>query len=404
LPKEEKMSKKVLIITYDAPSTTHQRIEGSHNPTYYLRWFDKIHFLYWAKEEEGKRILKRERGRFIFHPYPKPYRSEYAAGLKYLGWLFRKLWQLGREEGVTFMARGVLWPGLPTVIAGKMRGRKTIIQLEAHKIDYLKAEGKISSASSSGLFFKTSLLKLAYLLTLPLCDRVIGVSRALSKEAARYRAKKACTIPFPINAAPFLAIKREDAPPGKNPNDLTLLYVGQVKAAKGVGELVEAAHILKKESGLTPKISIAGEAINPKDKKFSKKIKERSQGLKIDFLGWVPHHQLPKHYQEADIFLLPSESEGLPMVLMEAMASALPVVTTETKGASDLVQDNKNGFLIPIGDSKALAKKIKLLAETPALRRSMGRAGRARLKRLSQETDERYHQLWQELTGDLPLT
>jgi len=74
----------------------------------------------------------------------------------------------------------------------------------------------------------------------------------------------------------------------------------------------------------------------------------------------------------SDIYVLPSYREGLPATLMEASSMAKPIVTSDTFGCKDVVDDGVNGFLVPIKDAKTLAKKIEILINDENLRNRMG--------------------------------
>jgi len=86
-------------------------------------------------------------------------------------------------------------------------------------------------------------------------------------------------------------------------------------------------------------------------------------------------------YAEHDIFVFPSMMEGLPSVLLEAMASGMPVITAETCGMPDMVQDGFNGLLVPPADDVALEKAISRLAESEELRERLGCAAQESMKR-----------------------
>ncbi len=86
-------------------------------------------------------------------------------------------------------------------------------------------------------------------------------------------------------------------------------------------------------------------------------------------------------YAEHDIFVFPSMMEGLPSVLLEAMASGMPVITAETCGMPDMVQDGFNGLLVPPADDVALENAVSRLAESEELRERLGRAGQESMKR-----------------------
>jgi glycosyltransferase involved in cell wall biosynthesis len=107
----------------------------------------------------------------------------------------------------------------------------------------------------------------------------------------------------------------------------------------------------------------------------------RELGLfdRIVFRGWVAREDLPACYHAADIVALPSRMEGMPNVVLEAMAHALPVVATDVPGTRDIVRADETGFLVPAEDDAALAAAIARLIEQPALRSAMGDAARARI-------------------------
>ncbi len=171
----------------------------------------------------------------------------------------------------------------------------------------------------------------------------------------------------------------------------------KLKKIKGVHNLIKALHLLKEENNLCPTVLIAGDITNPKDEPFSQEIKKLSEGVEVKFLGWIPHQKLPQVYEQADIFVLPSYSEALPQIIIEAMASSLPVIATETSGAKDLVEDGKTGFLVPIGDPIALKEKIKILLENPDLRKTMGEAGRKRIEKLMEFAEKKIKNLLEKL-------
>jgi glycosyltransferase involved in cell wall biosynthesis len=90
-------------------------------------------------------------------------------------------------------------------------------------------------------------------------------------------------------------------------------------------------------------------------------------------------------YAEHDVFVFPSLVEGLPNVLMEAMASGMPVITTETCGMTDIVENQFNGVLIPPADAAALEDAILRLANCEELRRKLGTAAREAMQRFTWE-------------------
>ncbi len=99
----------------------------------------------------------------------------------------------------------------------------------------------------------------------------------------------------------------------------------------------------------------------------------------------IPTECMQQLYAEHDIFIFPSLMEGLPSVLLEAMAGGMPVITTETCGMPDVVEDGFNGLLIPPADARALEEAILRLANSEELRRRLGNAARDTMQRLTWE-------------------
>jgi diketogulonate reductase-like aldo/keto reductase len=99
-------------------------------------------------------------------------------------------------------------------------------------------------------------------------------------------------------------------------------------------------------------------------------------GVDAVFTGSVGQDEIRDHYRRADAFCLASFAEGVPVVLMEAMAMELPVVTTRIAGIPELVTDGTSGLVVPPGRADLLAEALRALAGDPQLRRRLGAAGR----------------------------
>jgi glycosyltransferase involved in cell wall biosynthesis len=99
----------------------------------------------------------------------------------------------------------------------------------------------------------------------------------------------------------------------------------------------------------------------------------------VVFHGFTAQERLNELYSQADIFALASFAEGLPGVLMEAMAMEIPCVSTWITGVPELIRDGIDGILVPPADACTLASGLARLIDDPALRRRIGIAGRARI-------------------------
>jgi glycosyltransferase involved in cell wall biosynthesis len=110
-------------------------------------------------------------------------------------------------------------------------------------------------------------------------------------------------------------------------------------------------------------------------------------------------HDVPRLLAAADLVLLTSISEGIPLTLIEAMAAGLPVVATRVGGVGEVVEDGKTGLLAPAGDDAGLARHLLRLAGAPGEAREMGRLGRARAAAFFSEgvMHDRYSELYREM-------
>ena len=168
---------------------------------------------------------------------------------------------------------------------------------------------------------------------------------------------------------------------------------GQLIAHKGFATLLEAAHLLSQEHDL--EVRIFGEG--PDWKRLDQLIQEINMTGRFHLCGWSK--DIYDALQTLDIFVLPSSNESAGLVILEAMACALPVVATNVGGIPEYVADSETGLLVPTGNSPALAEAIATLIVAPDKRKSLGLAGRERVERLFNvermvsETDQLYRSL-----------
>lgn len=153
---------------------------------------------------------------------------------------------------------------------------------------------------------------------------------------------------------------------------------GALLRLKGIHVLVEAVHRLHQE-GVTCRVLIYG---NPLDQTYFEELRSQvaRYGLEncIAMTGRkVPQPELARALAESWAVVLPSFSEGLPRILLEAMISGRIAIGTEVGGIPQVVLDGKNGFLVPPGDVEALAERLRWCVEHPREVRAMGREARA---------------------------
>ena len=179
-------------------------------------------------------------------------------------------------------------------------------------------------------------------------DKIRGVAQYLIEKAKKIAPSKPYFI-FPTftDLDEFLA--ERDINFGN-----TVLLVGRNDPVKGVKYLIEAFTKIKKDFP-DFKLSLVGEGL-PEGKQSLEEVKRRMK--------------------ECYCLVVPSVSEGLPRVILEAQALAKPVVASRVGGIPELVQDGKNGFLFRVGDSNELAEKLRVLLSNKNLAIEMGRKGR----------------------------
>jgi glycosyltransferase involved in cell wall biosynthesis len=120
----------------------------------------------------------------------------------------------------------------------------------------------------------------------------------------------------------------------------------------------------------------------------------------VEFAGLVPPTEVPHHLAWADIFLLPSESEGRPNAVLEAMAAELPIVASDIPGIRELLHPDA-GVLHDVGDWSSLARMIDVLSEDSANGLALGRTARRRIEEAGLSwtaTAGRYAAIYRELT------
>jgi glycosyltransferase involved in cell wall biosynthesis len=172
-------------------------------------------------------------------------------------------------------------------------------------------------------------------------------------------------------------------PPEPSSEALRVLFAGTYGQRKGTPDLLRAVRRTL-DAGVRVELVLAGkEEYGGEEAELRSLASELELNGAVKFAGVVGRQRLAELYTEADAFCLPSERDGVPMALLEAMAAALPVVATRVGGIGDLVVDGETGVLVEPGDPGAVADALAALARSADLRRRLGDAGRARVETLA---------------------
>jgi glycosyltransferase involved in cell wall biosynthesis len=164
-----------------------------------------------------------------------------------------------------------------------------------------------------------------------------------------------------------------------------IVAVGRYIIKKGFGDLIAACGQLR-DRGVAFDCEIIGEG--PLEEELAEAIRAGDLSASVRLTGPLPSSEVARKLAQARVFALPCVTEpdggmdNLPTVIAEAMAAGLPVVSTRLAGVPEMVADGQTGFLIPPGDSTALAESLARPLTDPALAARIGRAGRDRARTL----------------------
>ena len=158
---------------------------------------------------------------------------------------------------------------------------------------------------------------------------------------------------------------------------LRLLFVGSWIDRKGIRYLAEAFALLSRNRPDVT-LSVAGCTVAEDVVKnsFAQEVRDR-----VRVIPFVKRPEMPALYRAHDIFVFPSLVEGMPLTLLEAMATGMAVVTTEAPGMVDLVEDEFNGLLVQPSDAEGLAAAIERLCASPDLCRNLGQQAQQTARR-----------------------
>ena len=173
-------------------------------------------------------------------------------------------------------------------------------------------------------------------------------------------------------------IRFQERVPGDD-SSVNILLVARMVEKKGIPYAVQAFAEVRRDH---PHVSLTLIGEGPERPAIEALLRQLNLS-EVRMPGAQPHAVVLSEMRRAHIFVLPSvkaadgDTEGIPVTLMEAQASGLPVVATRHSGIPELVEDGRSGYLVPERDSKSLAERLRHLIEHPEIWRALGLAGRA---------------------------
>ncbi|MCZ2808845.1 MAG: glycosyltransferase family 4 protein, partial [Candidatus Bathyarchaeota archaeon] len=197
-------------------------------------------------------------------------------------------------------------------------------------------------------------------------NRIITVSKETMKYVLRLGADKSKTsvIYNGVDTNYFHPVNKKESRKklGLPKNRKIILSVRRLVYKNGLDTLIESIPLLTRDH---PDLLFVVAGKGPSRKLIENRVKELGIDANIKLTGFVPDRLLPVYYDAADYFVIPSASgEGLPLVLLEAMACGLPVIATTVGGTPEIIKHMKNGVLVPPRNPEAMAETIsKILSE-----------------------------------------
>lgn len=270
---------------------------------------------------------------------------------------FLKTIALIRKEKIDLIQAHWFFPsGLVAGLAGKICRKPLIIT--AHGSDIFALKGWFWDEIKKFIIF--------------LADRVSVVSPEIGKKLAKLGTEKVFITPMGVDVSVFKPREKQE-----KKNQTNLLFVGRLSAAKGINYLIKALLEIIKEFPETNLVIIGA---GQEKKEFEILADELDLKQKVNFLGGIANQELPKYYQKADVFVLPSLTEGTPVSVLEAMSSGCPVVATKVGGVPAIIENRKSGLLINPCSSEEISRAVIDILSDNDLRNSIVKKARKIIK------------------------
>ncbi len=213
-------------------------------------------------------------------------------------------------------------------------------------------------------------------------DAAIALTEDMKREMQKICDREVSVIPNGLDLERFENLSRDEMR-GKlqaKAGEKLVIFVGRFRPDKGVRYLIEAMEIIR-QKGQPVKLILGGEG--PEEENLKQLVEQLNLGSCINFIGQIPNEKVPQYMVAAHVFALSSLSEGFPNVVLEAMASGLPIVASKVGGLTEIVRDAENGFLVEPKNPEQMAEKVSLLLNNDDLRQRISRNNKEKVKEYS---------------------
>jgi glycosyltransferase involved in cell wall biosynthesis len=267
------------------------------------------------------------------------------------------------------------WSGLRTIREVKRTGGITIVE-ECGSCNGYQNEILAEEYKNLGLHFNNptpQFIVQRQLLEARTADYLLCPSKHVANSFIMYGIpeEKCKVIPYGANTQLF-------TPKASEKKKFRVLFVGTVGVRKGLIYLFRALEKLQANHDFECVI------IGGLEEQFKQIFETYSHFF--THLPHVPHKDLVGYYQEASVFVFPSLDEGMALVQLEALACGVPVICTPNSGGDSVVEDGKDGFVVPVRNSDLIAERLRTLLENPALVKQMSENARAKATTFSWDT------------------
>ncbi len=250
---------------------------------------------------------------------------------------------------------------LPAILArwlGRALGRPVRIVIEGHS-DFEVPVGLSRRSFVPGLTGR--LVRWCARFTLQRADAARAVSVPIAEQLRRFGASgRIVCFPAWVDLRPFLKVSER-----RSPKAGTLVFVGVLSPLKGIQDLIAAVAEVKRVHSFVRLLIVGREGKRGWRRYLGQVACESGISGDITFLGDRPQFEVAEVLSEAAALVLPSKSEGLPRVILEAMAARVPVVATSVGGITEIITDQQTGLLVPPGSVNHLASALRWLVENP---------------------------------------
>jgi glycosyltransferase involved in cell wall biosynthesis len=269
----------------------------------------------------------------IYHPLPFRGTGAFTYTRAVLA-AFAQQWRAGYRPDV--IHAHVYQAGLPAVLIGRRYGIPVVITEQ-------------NSAIARHLLSRWQIMQMRY--TFNHASRVLPVSQGLQRAIEQYGVHAQCEI------VPNVVDLRQFQPPegARIPGPYRLLFVGGLVPVKGLPHLLDALAFLKRQRA-DWQLDLVGDG--PERANYEEMARDLGLTEQVNFHGFRPKAEVPAFMQSADLFVLPSLWDSLPCVVIESLATGLPVVASDVGGIPEMV-DAESGRLAPPGDAAGLRDAIE---------------------------------------------